>query len=92
VTIYDPGVGRYVPVRNAEVNLPEIGRKARTNADGRFTLSALPAGDYRINVAAGAAFYSTAISVSVQPVTLRRDFRISSLTGEITSSAVSIFP
>ena len=46
----DGASGPARPIADAEVTLPDLGRSARTNSDGLFHLSDLPAGSHRLTV------------------------------------------
>ena len=89
VTVYDPVAQNYVPVKDAEVSIPRLDRFATTNAAGRFTLAGLPAGDLEIKLVAGQSSLTHTINMPVRPATLRNDFTISSLTGEIAATVAS---
>jgi hypothetical protein len=86
VTVYDPAAGRYVAVKGADLDIALLGRGTITDADGRFVLSGLPAGDLDMTLTTVQSSLRLTIHLPPQPVTLRRDFRISSLNGEIASA------
>lgn len=85
VSVYNATSGAYVPVRGVTVTIPKLDRTAITNAAGRYVIASLPTGDFEVRLAAGQASLVRTISVPVHPVTLRNDFRISSLNGQIAS-------
>jgi hypothetical protein len=86
VSVYDTTVGSYIPVKDAEVSLPQLGRTLKTNEEGRFTAADLPPGDLLIKMVAGTSSASSTVNFSVQPETQRRDFRISALDGKVVST------
>lgn len=51
------------PVANAGVRIVERGRSTLTNAEGKFSLSAIPAGNFTLRVTAGAVTQDRAIVV-----------------------------
>jgi hypothetical protein len=87
VTIYSPSAERYVPVAGATLRIAQLGRTTTTNAQGRFVFSGLPAGDLEVTLAEAQSSLHLTIRLPARPVTLQRDFRISSLNGEIASNA-----
>jgi hypothetical protein len=86
VTVYDPFAGSYVAVKGAALRIALLGRDTHTDNDGRFALSGLPAGDLDMTLTAAQSSLHVTIHLPPQPVTLRRDFQISSLNGEIASA------
>jgi uncharacterized surface anchored protein len=90
VTAYDPAAGNYLPVKGAVVSIPELNRSAVTNATGRFTIGGLPPGEIEVKVVAGRSSLSHMVNVPIHPVTLRDDFRVSSVTGQIVYTLASL--
>jgi len=76
-------------VKGAEISIAKLERHVSTNATGRFLLAGLPAGDVEIKVVAGESSATHMVNMPVHPSTLREDFKISSLTGEIVFSIAS---
>lgn len=62
-----------VPVANAGVRVVERGRSTLTDADGRFSLSAIPAGSFTLRVTAGAVTEDRAIAV---PAPVLSDYNV----------------
>jgi hypothetical protein len=89
VTMYDPAAGEYVAVKGARLRINLLGRDTTTDARGRFVLSGLPAGDLDVTLTTLQSLLRLTIHLPARPVTLKRDFRISSLNGEIASTAGS---
>ncbi len=88
VRIYDATAEDYVPVKGAIISIAQLGVSVLTNAAGRFSIGDLPPGNFELKVAAGKSSVVQAIEVPVRPATLRSDFRISSLDGQITPAVV----
>jgi hypothetical protein len=89
VRVYDAAAGSYIPVPGAVIAIAALNRKATSNAAGKFTISQLPAGDFVVTITASASSCTQTVALPVRPATLHDDFRISSLTGEITSALTS---
>lgn len=83
VTVYNPALGNYVPVKGARVSIPELGKTVITSDSGKFVIGGLPPGELVVEVAAGHSSLAQTVTVPIQPVTLKEDFRISSVNGEI---------
>jgi len=86
VTVYDPVAGGYVPVKGVSVTIPKLDKTSTTNAAGRYVIAELPCGDFEVKLVAGQASLIRTISMPVHPATLRNDFRISVLNGQIAST------
>jgi hypothetical protein len=86
VTIYDPAAGKYVPLKGAVVSIPHLAKSVITNDSGKFSFGGLPPGDLEVKVIAGPYSCTHTISVPAHPVTIRDDFKVSSLSGKIAFS------
>lgn len=89
VTVYNPALGNYVPVKGARVSVRQLGKTAITNDSGKFVIGGLPAGELEVEVTAGQSSLTQTIAVPIQPVTLKEDFRISSVNGQIAFTLAS---
>jgi hypothetical protein len=69
-TVVDAGSS---PVANAGVRVVERGRSTLTDAEGKFTISAIPAGAFTLRVTAGAVTLDKAITV---PAPLLSDYNV----------------
>ena len=76
---YDPKVGQYVPVTQAQVILQELGLTTITDLTGRYLFRDLAAGSYTISVQNQAQTFTHTVRLGDQPVDLINvDFQISS--------------
>lgn len=79
VTVFDPRRSSVVPAAGMEVSLPPLGRVARTDENGAYTLRDLPPGSYTLVIAGGTPDQRRTVQLPAEPANVTGvDFRVTS--------------
>lgn len=86
VTLYDARRGVLMPASGMDVEIPQLGRVSRTDAQGAFGFRNLPAGTFDVQIAGGDGTQRRSVTLSAQPDTVTDvDFRITQAQAQMRS-------